>query len=268
MSLTIITGASSNHFRAFSNLLRSIRRYAPQARVVAYDLGLTPKQLSVVRTRCDILKRFDFENHPAWMNIALPSRGEYAWKPILFAEWVLESSTGIVLWLDAGNLVIGPLDELIAFVRREGFYSPSSHQTVARYTHPLTLDRLQGNDLGHRIALSGGLVGVDRENPHARTLIERWRDCALNRDIIAPLGSSRENHRQDQAVLTILAYQSQASAGWTLEDRILNVTTHNDRLPYLGSVGLSLVSRSQRLREIWRSRFLGGARGNEQRGHR
>jgi hypothetical protein len=40
-----------------------------------------------------------------------------------------------------------------------------------------------------------------------RELINQWKACALTKECIAPAGSSRQNHRQDQAVLSVLAQQ-------------------------------------------------------------
>jgi hypothetical protein len=39
-------------------------------------------------------------------------------------------------------------------------------------------------------------------------LARPWYECALTRQCIAPDGSNRRNHRQDQAALTVLAYLS------------------------------------------------------------
>lgn len=38
-----------------------------------------------------------------------------------------------------------------------------------------------------------------------RMLARPWYECSITRQCIAPDGSSRKNHRQDQAALTVLA---------------------------------------------------------------
>ena len=43
------------------------------------------------------------------------------------------------------------------------------------------------------------------------SIVEPWKRCALIRECIAPQGSSRRNHRQDQSVLTYLLHKNQIS---------------------------------------------------------
>lgn len=56
--------------------------------------------------------------------------------------------------------------------------------------------------------LNGACVAFDPMNAKARGLAEEWALLAREQNIIAPPGSSRENHRQDQALLSVLAYRS------------------------------------------------------------
>jgi hypothetical protein len=41
-----------------------------------------------------------------------------------------------------------------------------------------------------------------------REIVLPWRACAMNKNCIAPPGSSRRNHRQDQAVLSFLVHRT------------------------------------------------------------
>jgi len=47
-------------------------------------------------------------------------------------------------------------------------------------------------------------VGFDTSQPAASALLDAWLDCALHLQCIAPVGSHRGNHRQDQAALSLL----------------------------------------------------------------
>ena len=57
------------------------------------------------------------------------------------------------------------------------------------------------------------MVGPGEVNDSARDAVYRdvvlpWKACAVEKDCIAPAGSSRSNHRQDQAVLSYLVHRS------------------------------------------------------------
>ena len=61
-----------------------------------------------------------------------------------------------------------------------------------------------GETLRYRM-LSAGLVGLRYGHAGVRELVREWAACALRKECIAPAGSSRANHRQDQSALSILA---------------------------------------------------------------
>ena len=54
---------------------------------------------------------------------------------------------------------------------------------------------------------NGAIVGFDRTSPAHMSMLAEWLRCASNVSCIAPPGSTRTNHRQDQAALTLLATQ-------------------------------------------------------------
>ena len=56
--------------------------------------------------------------------------------------------------------------------------------------------------------LTGGLIGVNTSNKNAIKLVKKWEKYSLIQECIAPQGSSRKNHRQDQSILSILKYQN------------------------------------------------------------
>lgn len=51
-------------------------------------------------------------------------------------------------------------------------------------------------------------MGFDTSQPAAQSLLDAWLDCALHLQCIAPAGSHRGNHRQDQAALSLLVLLS------------------------------------------------------------
>lgn len=208
MTLTIVTGASANHGNSLVQFLGSVRRWESSAAVRVYDLGLRDKHRDAVAALGFDLIRFPFSDYPEHLNIEV-NAGEYAWKPVIMQTEV-QRANGPVLWMDAGNLIHWPLWGVRRAIRKEGLYSTRSSGTVAKWTHPKMFEALgmQVGTFGDRSPLSGAVIGVDPANQKAREVIKAWRDGALDKHVIAPEGSSRENHRQDQALITLLAYRS------------------------------------------------------------
>jgi len=118
----------------------------------------------------DITMRiFDFSSHPDWMNIANPSKGEYAWKPKIIKEvfdTVSQSEEDhVVLWRDAGNLLIGRLNKIRRFIRSYGFWSPNSSGTIAQWTHKSLLRKLEvPNNILTKPNLNGAIVGFSNKS--------------------------------------------------------------------------------------------------------
>jgi uncharacterized protein DUF1647 len=223
--LIIVTAASSNHFGALRQMLESLRRL--DARVECYDIGLTAEEARAV-PRWDgfFYHKFDYAAYPAHMNVAV-NAGEYAWKPVIVAEIVerarLETDPADVLWADAGCYfdALQPMANRIA--QTGGLWVRPSAGTMRQWTHPLMFDFLDADaqEYGHRRNADATLVGFatgsgatsDREAVY-RNIVLPWKACAMAKDCIAPPGSSRKNHRQDQAALSYLVHR----AGYRLAD--------------------------------------------------
>jgi len=205
VSLLIVTGADSSHFKPLLRLLTSITVFEPRAIVLVYDLGLTGDEAGELKAYFGEyeVRRFDYARYPEHFDIRVAA-GQYAWKPAIIHEAAREHE-GYLVWLDAGDLLVGPLRSTRALLSDFGLYSPSSGGDIRRWTHPATLERFAVGDEMQRVQnRNGALVGLDTRNPHAMEIIRQWCECAMNRDCIAPAGSDRSNHRQDQAILSIL----------------------------------------------------------------
>lgn len=213
-NLVIVTGADSTHYKSLCQFLSSLFLHEPKIRAVVFDLGLRDSErqhLEKSFSSAD-LRRFDYTQYPNYFNIKI-NAGEYAWKPIILNN-ILNEFKCCVCWMDAGNLVVKPLFWIRKITETLGIYSPRSSGLISDWTHPKTLEFLNtSNRLHHKPNLSGNCVAINYYNPKARDLAERWKACALNKECIAPQGSSRKNHRQDQAVLSVIAYQSGITKG-------------------------------------------------------
>jgi hypothetical protein len=123
------------------------------------------------------------------------------------------------------------LTELRKIVELYGFYSPFSKGTVKDWTHPKTLEYLnidKGNTILKQRNLNGANVVANYNNTKAKKIIDEWRNCALNKQCIAPKGASRKNHRFDQAILSILVYKYSPKLGKKMLYRKFGFKTHQD----------------------------------------
>ena len=221
-SLNIVTGADTSHAKSLLNLLKSVLNHEPNAQVTIWDLGLKEDELTSISKLSNSfeIRKFDFESHPKFMNIKVDA-GHYAWKALIIEE-TMKSKKGILMWLDAGNVITGRLDLLKRVTISKGLFSPYSPGTIEQWTHPKTLGYMDcpSASLGSS-NLASGLVSVLLSNENALSVIRKWKELSYDQDCIAPIGSNRSNHRQDQAVLTVLCeMRGFNKKGWY---RILNL---------------------------------------------
>ena len=163
------------------------------------------------------------------------------------------------MWIDSGARLAAPLAAVIeAAVTRDGFVSGQTGLTVRELTHPAALAyfaamydlpaaealRLKPNatySKGHGGVRDGVRVGAEAEawtncdgafsahwkgSARFADVTAPWDDCAGVQACICPPGSSRANHRQDQAALTLLAIRARHDCGAyakLVQARALNV---------------------------------------------
>lgn len=203
-----VSGADSSHFESAKQLLRSYLKFEKESKLIFYDLGLTQEENTELRNHFPnvIFKKFDYSKYPDYFDIK-KNAGEYAWKPVIVWDTLSEYKCK-VMWMDAGNLITNNLDRLKKYLCLRGYFWNPSLGTIEEWTHDKTLSYF---DVPKRFYscrnLSAAAVGFDYENEKVRQLAFDWKECALCKDCIAPEGSNRDNHRQDQAVLTILVYK-------------------------------------------------------------
>ncbi|PRP81430.1 hypothetical protein PROFUN_10960 [Planoprotostelium fungivorum] len=189
------------------------------------------------------IERFQFENYPRHVNISNYdemtqeyTRGHWAWKPIIIhEEWAKMSNKlargqdqlsnrALLVWSDSGNAITDEyllsLEHLVyhqwRIGGRPGFFSPHRGYPLPYWTHRdamvyFNVTPSQESRPGVRWSEVGmctaGLVAFDINL--ASPLIQSWRDCAMKVECIAPLGSNRKNHRQDEPPLTMISEQQQ-----------------------------------------------------------
>ncbi|KAI8065246.1 hypothetical protein BC940DRAFT_320708 [Gongronella butleri] len=241
LPVTFVTAASSNHFCALEAMLYIFQELKTQVsvafpRLVVYNLGLNAHQERVLANLhrhgyFDELATLDYKRYPDFWDVR-KNRGEYAWKPGAVKE-VQQKYGGIIIWLDTGDVPNALfIENMPTFIREHGFWSPRStgfmgakfnHIGLFRYFHA---SRKQYASLEN---CNGAALGFDADNPDiVDTLIDPWYNCALHKDCIAPKGSSRQNHRQDQTAISFLALR----AGYRCVEypEFHGLTIHQDEL--------------------------------------
>ena len=97
-------------------------------------------------------------------------------------------------------------------IKKNGFYSPQSSDNIEKWTHEQTLNSLEApNSILRKRNISGGIVGFAKNLDKVDNLLDEWYKHSINKEIIAPRGSSRANHRQDQAILSVLIHKFRLS---------------------------------------------------------
>jgi hypothetical protein len=220
--LIIITACNDNHFESLQYMLYSLREL--HATLIFYDLGLTDQQRAELITWNGFHHRYlDFNQYPSHVNISIQA-GQYAWKPIILHEVMTEqqdskvpvndnsiSTLPYILWIDAGAYFLDTemIRNQIA-AASSGVYIGRSWGTVSKKTHPAMYDWFH-EDIGlyaDKGNCEAGMIGFHNTAFVLNTVIKPWKDCAMDKACIAPRGSSRKNHRQDQSALTYLLHKN------------------------------------------------------------
>ncbi|KAK3845838.1 MAG: hypothetical protein J3R72DRAFT_520577 [Linnemannia gamsii] len=244
-NFTIVTAASANHFCALesflysmSEVLEGLERSEIRPKLVVYNLGgMSPEQMRQLQRLKDAefideYKTFDYAAYPAFWNIS-KARGEYGWKAGIIKE-VADKDRGLILWLDSGNmLALDFLRYLPGYLDRFGFWSPQSSGSFRQYTHE-GLPQFFGDTIepyAQETNCNGAAIAFDASNDRIyRGLLREWYKCSSIKACIAPKGSSRANHRQDQAALTYLVKKMHFVEQCRHFPEHYGVTVHQDKV--------------------------------------
>jgi hypothetical protein len=209
--------------------------------VMVWDIGLKKEQREKIAQLCHVhMHIFNFTQYPAHV----ADLHTYAFKPILMrATQHHYPSSACLLYLDSGAVLerSWPFlrDDVLPDLDMNGVWFGSSKWVFPnrQYTHPLAFQYFntswedfppkarktsrnftarglaaehekQWPPLGvlHFAEAQAGLVGVKRGAVLAG-LLDEWADCALIQACMAPVGTNRSNHRQDQTALNFILYR-------------------------------------------------------------
>ena len=208
-NIIFVTAAEKNYFKQLDSLLESYYKNLNN-KLIVYDIGLENGQVNYLKDKYEKLniRIFRFNHYPKFIGEYFDDKlGNYAWKPIIVNELIQECKSKVV-WLDAGNLITKKIVFLKIALSATGIIVPTSSNTIRDWTHPKTIEYIGINNK-HLDSnnYASGLIGFDYKSKKANKIAELWSNFSQIQECISPLDSSRENHRQDQAVLTLLLYK-------------------------------------------------------------
>lgn len=245
--MIIVSGASDNHSKSLIQFIQSVINHNDTNIIlVIYDLGLNKEnknKINLLHKKENIkiiIKTFDYSKYPDYFNIKV-NAGEYAWKPVIIKECFDTIcnlyNNNIILWMDAGNMITGSIKKIEILIKNNNIYSPITSGGILKnrhtdldkgWVHQKTYDLIGNNIRKNYNMRAGGTIGFNCNNNWVVELLSQFSEYACNKDIIAPEGSNRLNHRQDLSILTILFYQYKEKYNFIVEDTIINHTFHND----------------------------------------
>ena len=214
--LVIVSASDENFFESLLQFINSVIKYEPKALLVIYNLGMSDeqiKELSMIENQNTQIVDFEFSKYPEFLNSRdeFNKLGAYAWKSAIINDCLNKFTDHYLIWNDAGNLLLSDLSRLKTVLHKYGFYSPRSNGTIEEWTHVKTINKfkLSDNDkIKKKPNLTGGLVGLKTSSLKSKELIKQWFHYSMKEEYISPEGSNRDNHRQDQSLLSIIFYKN------------------------------------------------------------
>jgi hypothetical protein len=220
MSYKIITGANDSYILTLLNFIKyHIQIGINLENIIVYDLGLNENNLqsvkNILQDKTEI-KKLNFEEYPEHVDLKKYNglNCSYAFKPIIIYNEANIYNNIPIIWLDcACKITIVQFNKMIQTIKINGFYCPVGNlektiETI-ELNHPQTLNLIGINRYQHFNELQTRLAcicGVNYNTLGGKRILDDWYKHSLNKDVIMPDGSSRNNHRQDQTVLSALMF--------------------------------------------------------------
>jgi len=228
----ILTAADEFYFRTFCQFVYTFntQKEYQNSELICYDLGFNAHQIShldeLIKNVPNIsVRKFDFSKYPEFVQLRYKT---YSFKPIMVKE-VFDEKKGNLLWLDSATILLKPLNYVWDQMNKHGIYAPiGGSGTLKEWTVQETLDYMNVPHSHYfNRNICGCMCGFGYQNDTVRALVHDWERYSLIHECIKPEGASRENHRDDQSVLTILLYQFQEGKGIYLTNDEVNISSRN-----------------------------------------
>ena len=218
INLKLVTGANDRYIFTLLDFINSLNKMKfKMNNLIVYNYGFNEDNLNkliILKNKYDfILENFDFSKYPDYVNLNKYKYiyCSYAFKPITIFLESEKNDGDYILWADCANRFSkDSLFKIVNELDKQYFYSPISSKpntiNSLELHHPTCLKYFNLESEREKIPQrSSGNVGF-KNNSIGKYIIQEWYKHALIKDAIYPEGSSRNNHRQDQSVLTMIMY--------------------------------------------------------------
>ena len=253
-NLILVSAVDDKYYKYLKKLILNIQKYKFFTKIIIYNLGMTSDQIFELNSNPKLeVRDFRFDDYPSFIkgrNLAHDNKlGAYAWKSVVIREVALEHNQQTI-WLDSANKI----NRLFVFSKiallNLGFFSPYSTGTIQQWTYHSVLSDLNINPkIEKKPNLNGAIIGFDVRNQKGLKLLNEWNENCLVQQYISPEGSSRENHRHDQSLLSIFSYKYKFFY-YPKSKSLYGVSIHNwdDRIYFIQTSENDLLDK---LRKSW-----------------
>jgi hypothetical protein len=211
--MVIITGADDAYFDGLRNFAASLKYWAPQHKLVVYNLGMTDSHLDKIKRWSNVLELAWQDGIPSTYPPHVHKLHTYAWKSLAINETVHKYRS--IFWLDAGATFTGPITPIQDIIHQHGmFLVHGQDNDMKRLSHPDTYKWFGKNKNTFPAVphCAGGIQGHVYPSRYIDTIVVPNAKCALDVKCIAPEGANMGNHRFDQTSLSILANEKHIQA--------------------------------------------------------
>ena len=222
MNCVIVTAANNSYIKTVIDFIEKFFINCESINLIVYDIGLSKTNIILIEQLKNTynfeFKTLNYDLYPEHVNVN-KYKGlfcSYAFKPVIIYNEANNSSNinKNIIWMDSANRFDKTIiNNICNSVNKNGFYSPISNDrgTIEsiELNHPVTVKLLGLTELEHKTKLysiSANLVGINYASECGNKILNEWYNYSLNKEIIMPKDSSRNNHRQDQTILSILIY--------------------------------------------------------------
>ena len=258
-NLVIVTASDKFFANSLFQLLENLKLQDEIKEIIVYDLGMTPEQVNKLYSKYPDInyKRFEFGDYPAFFKEVdeYGKMGAYAWKPAIIWE-VLNEYKCQVVWLDTGNLINSKFKFVRIVLSNVGFFSPISAGNIKDYTHKSTLKNLNFPEkYKNKRMLTGGFCCFDWDNKESKELLNNWKMLSSQKELIIPHGSTPNNHKHDQSLLTLLTYGSKKYNYIPKIKKVFGIKVNQNPGRYFYLVEGRKNSKASQFREEWYKKY-------------